>query len=108
MNAPTHGETNVLIPADHPAFAGHFPGNPIVPGVLLLEAALHAIQTGLGKTFMSYQIATAKFLSPVKPGEALQVRYEHQDNAIRFAIFVGERKVASGAFAVQAAVPGQP
>lgn len=101
-----HGAISVLIPADHPAFAGHFPGNPIVPGVVLLDAALHAIQTGLGQTLLSYQIASAKFLSPVKPGETIHVRYENQGKAIRFEISVGERKVASGTLAVLVAVSG--
>lgn len=101
-----HGAISVLIPVDHPAFAGHFPGNPIVPGVVLLDAALHAIQTGLGQTLLSYQIASAKFLSTVKPGETIHVRYESQGKAIRFEISVGERKVVSGTLAVLVAVPG--
>jgi acyl-coenzyme A synthetase/AMP-(fatty) acid ligase/3-hydroxymyristoyl/3-hydroxydecanoyl-(acyl carrier protein) dehydratase len=107
MTAPAHGETTMIIPADHPAFAGHFPGNPIVPGVVLLDAALHEIQAGLGQTFLSYQIAAAKFLSPVKPGETLQVRYENQRTAIRFEIAAGQRKVASGTISVLVAEPGR-
>ena len=79
-----------------------------MPGVLLLEAALCAIQTGLGQTFMSYKIAAAKFLSPVQPGETMQVQYEHQDKTIRFVMFAGERKVASGTVTVLVAVPNPP
>ncbi len=39
---PMHSETTLRIAPDHPAFAGHFPGAPIVPGVVLLDAAVHA------------------------------------------------------------------
>ena len=54
---------------EHPAFAGHFPGRPIVPGVLLLDAVLHA----LGIDAPECRIASAKFLHPVAPGTALQL-----------------------------------
>ena len=108
MTAPLQDTTRVFIPSDHPALAGHFPGNPIVPGVVLLDAVLHAVQTGLGKTFLAYQITSAKFLSPVKPGETLHVQYENQGKAIRFEISAGERKVASGTLAVLAAAPAAP
>jgi len=108
MTTSTKGETSVLIPAGHPAFAGHFPGKPIVPGVVLLDIALHALQTGLEQTFSSYQIATAKFLSPVRPGETVRVAYENLGKAMRFDISVGERKVASGTLTVVVAAPGSP
>lgn len=63
------------VAAAHPAFAGHFPGQPILPGVVLLDAALHAIAAQLGLTLGSAQIRAAKFLSPVRPGEALQLHF---------------------------------
>ena len=36
------------VPPDHPAFVGHFPGTPILPGVMLLDTVLHAIATANG------------------------------------------------------------
>ena len=56
------------IAADHPAYAGHFPGQPILPGVVLLDAAMHALAGVLGMPAASGQIKSAKFLSPVVPG----------------------------------------
>lgn len=50
-------------PATHPAFAGHFPGAPMVPGALLLAEALAA----LGAAGLPLEIASAKFLRPVGP-----------------------------------------
>ncbi|HEY8356194.1 MAG TPA: 3-hydroxyacyl-ACP dehydratase [Ramlibacter sp.] len=61
-------ESTLEFAADHPAFAGHFPGAPIVPGVLLLDAALHALEAaGLPPA----GIASAKFLQPVAPAQQL-------------------------------------
>lgn len=57
-------------PATHPAFAGHFPGAPTVPGALLLAAALEA----LGLARAGLEIASAKFLHPVPPEVEVEVR----------------------------------
>jgi acyl-coenzyme A synthetase/AMP-(fatty) acid ligase len=92
------------VPPDHPALAGHFPGRPIVPGVVLLDHALDAIGSALGRSFDACRIESAKFLSPAEPGEALDIAYETAANgAIRFTIRAGERAVASGALAAPSA-----
>jgi acyl-coenzyme A synthetase/AMP-(fatty) acid ligase len=92
------------VPPDHPALAGHFPGHPIVPGVVLLDHALDAIGSALGQNFDACRIESAKFLSPAQPGESLDIAYETAaSGAIRFTIRAGERAVASGALAAPSA-----
>lgn len=59
------------VAVDHPAFAGHFPGNPIVPGVVLLDRAILCAEASAGTPGTRWQIGNAKFLSPVGPGETL-------------------------------------
>jgi 3-hydroxymyristoyl/3-hydroxydecanoyl-(acyl carrier protein) dehydratase len=73
------------IAGDHPAFAGHFPGRPIVPGVVLLDACLRA----LGGT--ATRIASAKFLSMVLPGEAVRLEVENNADAgpCRVRVYAG-------------------
>lgn len=90
-------ETTVTMPPDHPAFAGHFPGTPIVPGVVLLDEALHAIRSAGQHSGKSCRIGAAKFLRPVRPGDAIVIRQQSTaDGAVRFDIFVGTDKVATG------------
>ena len=59
------------IAADHPAFAGHFPGQPIVPGVVLLDEAVRALAAHAACEPTAIDLGVAKFLRPVKPGEAV-------------------------------------
>jgi 3-hydroxyacyl-[acyl-carrier-protein] dehydratase len=87
----------IEIATDHPAFAGHFPGFPVLPGAVLLDEALRIIERERGIDLRQWQIAAAKFLDIVRPGDALML--EHDASAaslIRFSISVAERKVASG------------
>lgn len=91
------------IAADHPALPGHFPGRPIVPGVVLLDHALHTIGAALGRSFDACKISSAKFLSPAAPGEWLDLALETTaSNAVRFTIRAGEREVASGVLSASA------
>lgn len=88
----------LTIPVDHPAYAGHFPGQPILPGVVLLDTALHALATAQGLACAHGQIKSAKFLSPVLPGEALTLHYSAAPGGgFRFDIRCGTRGVANGA-----------
>lgn len=85
---------------DHPSFAGHFPGRPIVPGVQLLDRAQHIVETQCGCTI--HGIQAAKFLSPAVPHDALELEYEVAASHVRFDIRCGARKVASGQFLLAA------
>ncbi|WP_322076506.1 AMP-binding protein [Burkholderia cepacia] len=85
------------IPADHPALPGHFPGHPVVPGVVLLDHAIHALGTALNRPLHAWRLGSAKFLSPVAPGEPLDLAYDAAaGGAIRFTLRAGARDVASG------------
>lgn len=94
------------VAADHPAYAGHFPGQPILPGVVLLDEALQALAARQGLRPALGQIKSAKFPSPVKPGEALRLHYAATAaGTFRFNVMAGQRMVASGVFAFAATVP---
>jgi 3-hydroxyacyl-[acyl-carrier-protein] dehydratase len=93
----------LAIPADHPAYAGHFPGRPILPGVVLLDATLAHLASLQGR-HETIRIKSAKFLSPVEPGEALTLNYEATGSGnYRFEIVVEQRCAASGV--VELALP---
>ncbi len=87
----------LAIPADHPAYAGHFPGAPVLPGVVLLDAAVRAVQLASPSLSAPWHVLTAKFHSVVHPGDALALEYEPLANgSVRFNIRSANRSVASG------------
>jgi len=89
------------IAAQHPSVAGHFPGSPIVPGVVLLDMALHAIaQQHIGVP-EKCRLDNIKFTHAVVPdsihGTLLTLQYTKSDTGIiRFAIMEGEHVSVSG------------
>ncbi|MDQ2962985.1 MAG: hypothetical protein M3R31_07485 [Pseudomonadota bacterium] len=88
-------ETQLAIAVDHPAFAGHFPGSPVVPGVVLLDEAMFVIAAATGRAH--HRIAWVKFLHPVRPGQALIVRHDIEaSGAIRFEITAGVDRMVTG------------
>ena len=100
MNNTTHW----TVPLDHPAFAGHFPGTPILPGVVLLDIVLHAIAAATGIALDICEIRSVKFLSPAKPGDDLVIQHViSASGTIHFDIVARTRKIASGSI-----TPGSP
>ena len=103
QGAPAAAATHVVqhrVPADHPSFAGHFPGRPILPGVLLLAEVMEALrQLGDGVAAAGCEIASAKFLSPVSPGDELTITLHASTSGWRFDVNVGSTRAATGSIA---------
>lgn len=81
--------------AGHPAAAGHFPGNPIIPGAVLLReivAAVSATDTMPdGDPARCHEIRSAKFHHPVRPGDRIVVSWTAEpDGEIRFSCSVAD------------------
>ncbi|KUZ00148.1 beta-hydroxyacyl-ACP dehydratase [Burkholderia territorii] len=92
------------IAADHPALPGHFPAHPIVPGVVLLDHAIAALGASLNRPLHTWRLASAKFLSPVAPGEPLDLAFDAAAGGpIRFTLRAGARDVATGVLSAPAA-----
>jgi 3-hydroxymyristoyl/3-hydroxydecanoyl-(acyl carrier protein) dehydratase len=93
-----------IFPIDHPAADGHFPGNPIIPGAVLLSEIARAVSDRLDAPAF-FQVRSAKFLHPVRPGDRMQIQYSRDARGeIRFTCAVGGRPVLTA----QMACPGTP
>ena len=108
-------EFNFSLPQDHPVFAGHFPGMPIVPGVMLLDAVCHAAASFITVADGPWQIGTVKFLSPLGPDEIARVSYDIEGGSIegnstevnsivRFEIVAAGRTIATGSLSLGKAI----
>lgn len=85
------------LPIDEPAADGHFPGNPIIPGAVLLREVV-AVVSGDGGA-VCCGIRSAKFLHPVRPGDRLVIVWEDgAGDEIGFTCSTGnpERRVLVG------------
>ncbi|MDR1994752.1 hypothetical protein [Azonexus sp.] len=83
------------VPVDHPAFAGHFPSRPIVPGVVLLDRVIRLIAAECGSRIAA--IGNAKFLSPAGPDAMLDIHWTAgAGRNIRFDITSAGVAIATG------------
>jgi 3-hydroxyacyl-[acyl-carrier-protein] dehydratase len=90
-------QSTLNIAADHPSFAGHFPAFTVLPGAILLDEMLTAIELARGIDLKMWHISSAKFLDAVRPRDSMVL--EHDASApglIHFTIRVEGRRVASG------------
>jgi len=82
---------------DHPASRGHFPGNPVIPGAVILSETLQAIEASLGAGLAPFRITSAKFLHPARPGSRLVIEYSRAASGeIGFTSRIHGRPVLTG------------
>ena len=85
------------IPLDHPCLPGHFPGSPIVPGVILL-AEVFALLCTAHPGMRVAGLLHAKFLRPVRPGEVVAVSSRATDACrVEFIGAIGNDRALRGA-----------
>jgi 3-hydroxymyristoyl/3-hydroxydecanoyl-(acyl carrier protein) dehydratase len=85
-----------IIPADHPALPGHFPGQPVVPGVVLLDLVQSALRETLPRAQITV-LTSVKFFAPLLPEEEATVTVTPKAaGSAGFEIRRGETVIASG------------
>ena len=97
---PVLYKARVEIPMDHACFPGHFPGQPILPGVLLLERVMALAQTSLGQPLKECTVYNVKFLAPVAPGDALDVQLVSANSSeYKFSVRIVQAEAADSVLA---------
>ncbi|HJU08282.1 MAG TPA: hydroxymyristoyl-ACP dehydratase [Rhodanobacteraceae bacterium] len=90
-------ETSFFLPlrigADHPALPGHFPGNPVVPGVVLLRCVADALKQWRNARLHRFD---AKFLAPLLPEQDALIELRDEGARVRFTIRRDESVLARG------------
>lgn len=84
------------VPADHPCLPGHFPGNPVVPGVVILDEVVAAIAGRLGAVPAQLRLAQVKFVQPLLPEQPATIELQGAAPAWTFVVRRGGDVLASG------------
>lgn len=89
-----------VIAADHPGLPGHFPGHPVVPGVVLLDHAVEIVLQSHPRLRAS-GLPVVKFVRPVLPGHTVCVGHgAAEDGRVAFTCSVEGETVVRGTVAV--------
>lgn len=100
---PATLKPSFLIPLDHPSLPGHFPGRPLVPGVVVLDQVLDAIDAAHARLGLAppraLRLPQVKFLQPLLPGQPAHIelqRVEGEAVRWRFRVLHQAGVLASG------------
>jgi len=90
----------LTISADHPSLPGHFPGHPVVPGVVILSYVFATLSEQIGPQKIT-GIKRLKFLQLVSPGQYLRVEIGvPQPGQLPFKCWLGETLALEGQVAL--------
>jgi 3-hydroxyacyl-[acyl-carrier-protein] dehydratase len=96
MSTPLEYTGTLQIGADHPALPGHFPGTPLVPGVVLLDHVLSSAEQWLGRPLTLKSMPQAKFTAPLLPERQAVLRLQLRGTELRFTIATAAATIAQG------------
>jgi 3-hydroxymyristoyl/3-hydroxydecanoyl-(acyl carrier protein) dehydratase len=95
----TRPAVDVVVPAAHPALAGHFAGRPIVPAAWLLTLVAAACRDGFGGADLR-SLTRARFRAPLAPGATLSIELQRRDDgSVEFRCTSGGTRIADGTLA---------
>jgi uncharacterized membrane protein len=95
----SHSPERFTIAADHPALPGHFPGQPIVPGALIVARVARVLRARFGQR--PGTLSTARFHATLEPGETAVVDAKRDGPRVTFDVKRGETLVASGTWRLE-------
>lgn len=87
------------IRADHPCLAGHFPGAPVVPAVIILDEVLSAAALVQRRLHVE-SLVQAKFVRPLLPGTEATISIEWRESSLSFNVACGDDTIAVGTFRI--------
>ena len=105
MSAALHATVHVTvlsIAANHPSLPGHFPGQPIVPGVVLLDCVLQEAERWLQRPLRVLGLPNAKFTAPLLPEQSAELQLKLDADELRFTLSRDGAALAQGLFRIAA------
>lgn len=83
----TNIQASICINKNHEVFLGHFPNNPVTPGVCMIQTIKEIVQNHVNSDLMLQGISNVKFTALINPEEnsnlVLDLSIEHQDNLVK-------------------------
>ena len=95
---------DIHVPPDSPWFSGHFPGEPILPGVAQIRMVFDTISKARSQEMKVTSVSRVRFKQIIRPDDQLKIiatPQEQKDGAYSFRIAVKDETVCSGVMTVE-------